>query len=237
VFEDHSEPKTENWSSVSRAVSTPTYYTLLDLAPGSSVREIRRAYREKSKLYHPDTTRLPIAIAQEQFHRLNEAYATLTSPERRLQYDRQIGFSSIPVVQPAPPLRSQRNGWRRSYLDPSDRPLSSGEVFALFILGLTLVGCLLLAVLVGLSRGEIALKASLPLLHSLQQPIVSTSSAKSKPPLANHNLAKNNRDHKPTPPSPASPNLRPKLSQRSTLFHAHTPYDSSLPPVTRNPPL
>jgi curved DNA-binding protein CbpA len=222
VFEDHSEPKTENWSSVSRAVSAPTYYTLLDLAPGSSVREIRRAYREKSKLYHPDTTLLPIAIAQEQFHRLNEAYATLTSPERRLQYDRQIGFSSIPVVQPAPPLRSQRDGWRRSYLDPSDRPLSSGEMFALFILGLTLIGCLVLAVLVGLSRGEIALKSSRPLLQSLQQP----------QPIVSAPSAKNNRDQT-APPSPASP----KLSQRSTLFHAHTPYESSLSPVTRNPSL
>ncbi len=226
MFEDRSEPKAERWPSISRTVSTPTYYSLLDLTPGSSVREIRRAYREKSKLYHPDTTLLPIAIAQEQFHRLNEAYATLTSPERRLQYDRKIGFSPIPVIQPSPSLQSQRSSWRQSsaYLDPSDRPLSSGEIFALFILGLTLICCLLLAVLVGLSRGELALKAGLPLLPSFHtQPIVSSPSPKQ------------DRDHKTVPPSPAK--LNPKLNQRSTFFHAHTPYESSFSPVTRNPPL
>ncbi len=226
MFEDPSEPK-KDWLSGDQAVSSPTYYALLDLTPGSSVREIRQAYREKSKLYHPDTTVLPIAIAKEHFHRLNEAYATLTSPERRLQYDRKIGFSKIPVVQPAPSLGNQYSPWRKSsaYLDARDRPLSPGEVFALFLLGLTLVGCLLLAILVGLSRGELALKAGLPLLDSLHpqpavsEPIVSTSSAKEA------------RDQK-TASSPAQPD--PKLNQRSTLFRAHPSYESRLSPLTRN---
>jgi hypothetical protein len=40
------------------------------------------------------------------------------------------------------------------YLDPTDRPLSAGEIFALFILGLTFVACLALVVTVSLTRGD-----------------------------------------------------------------------------------
>jgi hypothetical protein len=47
-----------------------------------------------------------------------------------------------------------------AYLDPTDRPLSAGEIFALFILGLTFLGCLLLAIAIGLTRGESAVQVS-----------------------------------------------------------------------------
>ena len=44
-----------------------------------------------------------------------------------------------------------------AYLDPTDRPLSPGEMFALFILGLTFIGCLMLVFTVGLTKGELVL--------------------------------------------------------------------------------
>lgn len=136
----------------------PTYYTLLALDPSASVQEVRRAYREKSKLYHPDTTTLPSAVATEKFRQLNEAYATLSSPERRQGYDHKIGFSRIYVAQPSPNLNAPRDG-TSAYLDPNHRPLSPGELFALFILGVTFVACLILALFVGLTRGETAFQA------------------------------------------------------------------------------
>jgi hypothetical protein len=40
------------------------------------------------------------------------------------------------------------------YLDASDRSLSSGEIFVLFILGLTIIGCMLLAIAIAILRGE-----------------------------------------------------------------------------------
>lgn len=67
-----------------------SYYTLLRLHPTASAIEIRRAYRELSKSYHPDTTDLPSAIATAKFQQLNEAYATLSNPERRLTYDLKL---------------------------------------------------------------------------------------------------------------------------------------------------
>lgn len=137
-----------------------SYYALLGLHPSASVREIRQSYRDLSKLYHPDTTKLPTAIATAKFQQLNEAYATLSNPERRSAYDRKIGYSSIPVVNPLPPLRRFSTPYRSSsaYLDPTDRPLSPGEIFALFILGVTFVCCLVLAIAIGLTRGDTALE-------------------------------------------------------------------------------
>jgi len=130
-----------------------SHYAVLDVAPSASLAEIRRAYREKSKLYHPDTTTLPVAIAREEFHRLNEAYAVLTNPEQRQWYDLQLQLRSSrhsggvsPPSQPSS-LSSQSYAPTRG-----DRPLSAGELFALFILGVTFVGCLLLAVIVGFSQ-------------------------------------------------------------------------------------
>lgn len=134
-----------------------SYYAVLGLHPSASVLEIRRSYRELSKHYHPDTTKLPPEIAKAKFQQLNEAYSTLSHPERRSIYDLNIGYSRINVIQPPPDLkesnsRSFTETSHSAYLDPTDRPLSSGEIFALFILALTLLGCLLLAVFIGLTR-------------------------------------------------------------------------------------
>ncbi len=132
-------------------MSEETYYRRLSLSSSASVGEIRRAYHELGLLYHPDTTALPIDVAKVKFQRLNEAYATLSHPERRLEYDLSIGCSSVSVVRQFPTMqqeerrRAQQGGEirdRSAYLDSEDRSLSSGEVFVLFIFGLTLLGCL-----------------------------------------------------------------------------------------------
>ncbi|MEM7555482.1 MAG: J domain-containing protein [Cyanobacteria bacterium P01_A01_bin.84] len=132
--------------------SKPTYYYQLGIYPWASVIDIRRAYRELSKLYHPDTTDLPKDVATIKFQEINEAYATLSNPERRFSYDQQIGYSRHGVIAPAADLDKSKNNpisydWSKSaYLDATDRPLSPGEIFALFILGLTFIGCLLIAI-------------------------------------------------------------------------------------------
>ena len=143
----------------------PTYYTLLGLHPAASVIEIRRAYRQLSKRYHPDTTDLPENIATVKFQKLNEAYGTLSNPQKRLTYDLTIGYSKFGVIQPPSDLNrpvSRKNYSSKSaYLDPYDRPLSSGEIFVLFILGLTFIGCLLLVIAVGLTKGEAAFQTTI----------------------------------------------------------------------------
>ena len=131
-----------------------SYYGLMKLHPSASNIAIRRAYRQLSKEYHPDTTKLPPSVATAKFQRLNEAYAVLSSPEKRSLYDLKIGYSRLNVIQA--PSWSESNSQeysRTAYLDPTDRPLSSGEVFVLVLLGLTFVGCLLLVMTVAYLRG------------------------------------------------------------------------------------
>lgn len=164
--------------------SEPTYYSLLGLHPSASVIDIRRAYRQLSKLYHPDTTDLPAAVAIAKFQQLNEAYATLSHPERRLSYDLKIGYSRFGVIQPPSdlnhPVSPSYDFSKSAYLDASDRPLSSGEIFALFMLVLTFVGCVLLAVTIGLTRGDTAFQT-----HLLQP---TPSVQQSKFPIQNSEL-------------------------------------------------
>ncbi len=133
-----------------------SYYGVLGLHPSASPLDIRRAYRDLSKQYHPDTTTLPSSEAIAKFQRLNEAYATLANPEQRMLYDLKIGYSRWYVIQ-APPadVSADDHKWSNSaYLDPTDRPLSPGEISALLILGLTLVGCFALVMAIALWRGD-----------------------------------------------------------------------------------
>ena len=87
-----------------------SYYGVLELHPAASPVAIRRAYRELSKRYHPDTTLLTPDIATVKFQRLNEAYAVLSNPDRRSVYDLQIGYSRWNVIQvPPDPLQGQNS--------------------------------------------------------------------------------------------------------------------------------
>ncbi|MDY7015513.1 MAG: J domain-containing protein, partial [Cyanobacteriota bacterium] len=132
MSENRANPQSASRKLPSQTRLVNSYYALLGLHPSASAIEIRRAYRELSKQYHPDTTALPPAIATAKFQQLNEAYATLSNPERRLLYDGKIGYSRFNVIQAPGDLNRPRNAtnerWSNSaYLDPSDRPLSAGE--------------------------------------------------------------------------------------------------------------
>ncbi len=130
------------------------HYHLLGLHPAASAMDIRRAYRQLSKKYHPDTTSLPTMVANAKFQELNQAYAILSNPTRRLLYDQSIGYSRVRVMQAPPPLNVHGeyvDG--RSYAD--ERPLSPGEIFMLLLLGGCFAACILLVLLVAIWRGEL----------------------------------------------------------------------------------
>lgn len=186
MTQDRATPQeNEGGRALHQKVVAASYYGLMGLHPSACVREIRQAYRDLSKLYHPDTTSLSAAIATAKFQQLNEAYATLSNPERRTAYDRKIGYSTVPVVQPA--LHTEQKASTRkvqsssAYLDPTDRPLSPGEIFALFILGLTFVGCLVLAIAIGITRGEAVLQ---PITAQTQSPSVEITTVSNDPSQA-----------------------------------------------------
>src|SRR6266700_3628788 len=61
-------------------------YGLLGVHPGASSEEIRRAYRQRAMLWHPD--RNSSADAEETFKLIRSAYDVLRDRSRRSDFDR-----------------------------------------------------------------------------------------------------------------------------------------------------
>jgi hypothetical protein len=136
---------------VAAANSSATYYQLLQISPEASGTELRQAFRSLSKRYHPDTTELPEPEAREAFRRLQQAYLTLSDPERRRAYD-----ATLQAIQPSPaPRRAPGAAVRARPAEPLPvrRPLSGGEWFALLLLALAVVFSLVLGVGLAWARG------------------------------------------------------------------------------------
>jgi DnaJ-class molecular chaperone len=71
------------------------YYGILEVQPDADRDEIRRAFRKKALQFHPDRNKDPDAV--ERMGEVNEAYAVLSDPEKRRNYDgmkRRFGSSA-----------------------------------------------------------------------------------------------------------------------------------------------
>ena len=70
-------------------LSASNYYGKLGLLPSASVDDIRRAYRNMARIYHPDVA-INKTMAEEMFKQLNEAYSTLVDADLRQTYDLEL---------------------------------------------------------------------------------------------------------------------------------------------------
>jgi curved DNA-binding protein CbpA len=69
-------------------------YFILGIAPTASISEVRQAYRKLAFEYHPDRNlRNPEATAK--MGEINEAYAIISDPVRRKEYDTPRGYNAI----------------------------------------------------------------------------------------------------------------------------------------------
>src|ERR1700758_3725386 len=75
-------------------MAAPDYYALLGVPRDAGDAEIKKAFRQLALKHHPD--RNPgDAAAEERFKAINEAYAVLSDPDKRAQYDR-FGHVDLP---------------------------------------------------------------------------------------------------------------------------------------------
>jgi molecular chaperone DnaJ len=67
-------------------MASTEYYDTLGVAKNASPDEIKAAFRNLARKFHPDVNK--DAGAEEKFKQINEAYAVLSDPEKRAAYDR-----------------------------------------------------------------------------------------------------------------------------------------------------
>uniref|UniRef100_A0ACD6ALC2 Uncharacterized protein n=1 Tax=Avena sativa TaxID=4498 RepID=A0ACD6ALC2_AVESA len=78
-----------------------TLYEVLELPAGATGGEIKAAYRRLALARHPDVA----GAAGDDFIRLHDAYATLSDPDARARYDRDVvaqAYAQPPASRPSP---------------------------------------------------------------------------------------------------------------------------------------
>lgn len=92
--------------------SKPTLYELLELTPDVGISDIKHAYRQMARKYHPDVCQSEESTRR--FIEIQEAYETLSDPRRRAIYDRAVAMGLGPTA-------SGRMPWNMS--DEDTEPL------------------------------------------------------------------------------------------------------------------
>ena len=88
------------------------YYKVLGVSKGATDKEIKRAYRQLARKYHPDVNP-DDKQSEERFKAINEAYEVLSDPTKRQKYD-QLGADYFRFQQMgATPVTLTGRGGRR----------------------------------------------------------------------------------------------------------------------------
>jgi curved DNA-binding protein CbpA len=128
-------------------------YSILNVRPEASQEDIRSAYREIARRFHPD--RDPSPEAAQVFKAANDAYMVLSDSERRAAYDRARGSAAAPergmipagpggMFAPSraperpgrrpeapPPPRRELTLWEKM-MSPGAEPEVPGEMYSAF---------------------------------------------------------------------------------------------------------
>ena len=74
-------------------------YQILGIGKDANTKEITEAYRKMAFQYHPDMNQMS-PVAHERMKDINEAYAILSDPTRRKEYDLPRGYAArVPMFK------------------------------------------------------------------------------------------------------------------------------------------
>lgn len=120
----------EQIESVKKIRKCKNYYEILGVSKDVSEMELKKAYRRLALAFHPDKNKAP--GAGEAFKAIGSAYAVLSNPEKKRQYDLYGDEEAAPRSR-----RGRQNGFYE-YEDPShgfQGDMTAEEIFNMFFGG------------------------------------------------------------------------------------------------------
>ncbi|XP_067936234.1 dnaJ homolog subfamily B member 12-like [Watersipora subatra] len=129
AYTEHSssvEPEytAEQLASVKRIKKCKDYYEILNVSKDATEADLKKSYKKLALKFHPDKNKAPGAT--EAFKDIGNAYAILSDPSKRRQYDL---YGEQEVRQPR-----RRNGFR-GYSHEFEAEVSPEELFNMFFGG------------------------------------------------------------------------------------------------------
>lgn len=90
---DELEARIEELKEIKSQLRTRNYYELLGVSRVANEEEIKKAYFNLARKYHPDRFNAALtdhSLVNEVFNAITTAYRTLSEPDKRKQYDQQL---------------------------------------------------------------------------------------------------------------------------------------------------
>ena len=106
------------------------YYEILGVKKGSTVEEIKKAYRKLAREHHPDMVKeSDKASAEKRFKEINEAYQVLSDSQKRKMYDQYgtVGSDYGPGGFSGSAQGGQRGPFSYTYSSSGGNPFEGGD--------------------------------------------------------------------------------------------------------------